>query len=91
MLYSPRMKGFGLAALIVVAAGCSNDLPTASHIDKLRVLAVKAEPPEVVPGAPSSLSALVVEPLLPQLDASVANPTVSYLWLACAIPPGATE
>jgi hypothetical protein len=91
MLYSAGMKAFGLALVMLVVCGCSSTLPSASHIDKLRVLAVKAEPPEVAPGAPSSLSALVVEPLLPQLDASVANPTVSYLWLACAIPPGASE
>ena len=72
------------AALAVLGAGCDNDLPVASFIDKLRVLAVKAEPPEIAPGATAALSALAVEPAHPE------GPTapLSALWLACSIPPG---
>ena len=54
-----------LVAATVGAAllsGCGSDLPSASFIDKLRVLAVQAEPPEIAPGATTQLSALVLEP-----------------------------
>jgi len=74
-------------AILMLLAGCSGNLPPASFVDKLRVLAVKAEPPEVAPGETSSLSALVVEPPVTQLDGG--SSPVSYLWTACKIPAGA--
>ena len=75
-----------IAALAILASGCDNDLPVASFVDKLRVLAVKAEPPEVAPGDHTKLSVLAVEPAQP------AQPVapLSALWLACLIPPGVT-
>ena len=77
-----------MAALPLLAAGaCSNDLPAASFIDKLRVLAVRAEPPEVAPGDATALDLLVVEPLVQQLDGGGAVP-LTAVWLACALPPG---
>jgi hypothetical protein len=79
-----------LVAALVAVAGCGNDLPSASLIDKLRILAVQAEPPEVAPGQPSMLSTLTVEPPIPQLDGGAPSP-VSFLWLACTIPPGTTQ
>jgi len=75
----------------VVVAGCSSDLPSSSHIDKLRVLAVRAEPPEVAPGQVTTLDALVVEPIVPQVDDLGPPNGPSYYWLACSIPPGAAE
>ncbi len=71
--------------LAFALAGCSGDLPPATRVDKLRVLAVRAEPPEVAPGQPSRLDSLTVQPP-PGGDAGAAQ--VSTLWLACLEPPG---
>ncbi len=79
------MKRLIVAALLV--GGCSSDLPAASFIDKLRVLAVRATPPEVAPGETTTLDTLAVEPLVPQLDGGAPAP-LSYVWLACALPTG---
>ena len=79
------MRTLLLAALVV--GGCSSDLPAASFIDKLRVLAVRASAPEIAPGETTTLDALVVEPLVPQLDGA-APAAPSYAWLACALPSG---
>lgn len=81
------MRGALVAAMVV--AGCSSDLPSSSHIDKLRVLAMRAEPPEVAPGQVATLDALVVEPIVPQVDDLGPPHGPSYYWLACTIPPGA--
>jgi hypothetical protein len=71
--------------LVVAAlAGCNGDLPAASFIDKLRVLAVKAEPPEVSPGQKTTLTALAVEPLAPGAPIS----PLSAYWLSCVEPSG---
>jgi hypothetical protein len=76
-----------LLPLCVLVAGCGNDLPVASFVEKIRVLAVRAEPPEAQPNEAVALDALVVQPPRQQLDGSAPSPT-SYLWLACSIPPG---
>jgi len=62
-------------------AGCSSDLPAASFIDKLRVLAVRAEPPEVAPGDTTKLDVLAVEPI-------VHPRPLTAVWLACPLPSG---
>ena len=77
-------------ALTASAVGCGADLPPASLIEKLRVLAVRAEPPEVAPGQKSMLDVLAVEPPVQQLDGGPPSP-LSYVWLACTIPPGQAE
>ncbi|HEY2748718.1 MAG TPA: hypothetical protein VGL86_29060 [Polyangia bacterium] len=78
-----------LAALALAASGaCSNDLPAASLIDKLRVLAVRAEPPEVAPGETTALDFLAVEPPLPHNDGGITPSPLSAVWLACALPSG---
>jgi len=79
-----------LPLLPLSLGGCGNDLPVSSSIDKLRVLAMRAEPPEAAPGEAVALDALVVEPPLQQLDGGAPQP-VSWLWLACAIAPGSTS
>ncbi len=66
------------------ATGCENNLPVTSFVDKLRVLAVKAEPPEVAPGATSALSVLAVGPAQPSFPVA----PLSAIWLACRVPPG---
>jgi len=78
------------AALSLAASGaCSSDLPAASFIDKLRVLAVRAQPPEVTPAQPTTtLDYLAVEPRVPQLDGGTAPSPLSAVWLACALPSG---
>ena len=77
------------AGLLLAATGaCSNDLPAASFIDKLRVLAVRAEPPEVAPGETTALDVLAVEPPLVQLDGGAAPQPLSAVWLACPYPTG---
>jgi hypothetical protein len=83
------MRRFAVAALLV--AGCGSDLPQSSFIDKLRVLAVQADPPEVAPGQPTRLRRLAVEPevLQAQDDAGPVG-ALQTLWLACAQGPGVT-
>jgi hypothetical protein len=76
-----------LVAMLVVVGGCSSDLPAANFIDKLRVLAVQAQPPEVAPGDTTALHVLAVEPLIPSLDGSAPRP-LTAVWLACALPAG---
>jgi hypothetical protein len=71
--------------LVAVAPGCSGDLPKSDVVDKLRVLAVRASPPEIAPGQTSVLDALVVGP---PLAADAAVPRLSYLWLACTETAG---
>jgi len=66
----------GFAALVV--AGCGNTFDPASFVNKLRLLGVKAEPPEVAPGQPTTLAATVGHPGLPM-------PMVQ--WDACLLPP----
>jgi hypothetical protein len=80
------MKRLILAAALLLG-GCSSDLPSASLIDKLRVLAVRAEPPEIAPGETTSLDLLAVEPIVPQLDGGAPQP-LTAVWLACPLPAG---
>jgi len=47
--------------LFALVACTNNDFDPASYVSGLRVLAVKAEPPEVAPGESSTLSALAVD------------------------------
>ncbi|HIN86280.1 MAG TPA: hypothetical protein EYN06_07355, partial [Myxococcales bacterium] len=56
---------------------CRGDLPEPSLIDKLRVLAIRADMPESTPGSTIQLDALVIEP---------NGLEVSYEWYACFIP-----
>jgi hypothetical protein len=76
--------------LLLLLAGCGNDLPPASRIDKLRVLAVQTDPPEVAPGGQIGLTILTAQPLVQQLDGAPPSP-LSYVWLACSIPQGTAE
>jgi len=74
-------RGWPWPLLAWLAAGCSESLPPESRIDKLRLLAIRAEPPEVSPGGSSVLDALVASP---PPDPGQSDPLTSYLWLACA-------
>ncbi|PIE18672.1 MAG: hypothetical protein CSA66_04245 [Proteobacteria bacterium] len=70
------------ASLVVAlpATGCLEDLPEPSRVEGLRVLGVRAEPPQVQPGDSVALDALVV-------DTEGRARTLSWSW--CLIPePG---
>jgi len=69
--------------LALAACGCTGKLPPPSLVDRFRVLAVRAEPPEVQPGAAAALDLLIVDPYAP----AEGRPR-SFLWLACATPSG---
>lgn len=74
------MRALSLA--ILFAAGCTSEFDPASFVDKLRLLAVKAEPPDVAPGQATMLSATTANP-------GGNAPTIT--WDACLLlPPPAT-
>ena len=63
-----------------LAAACGNSFDKAEYVNGLRVLAVKAEPPEVAPGQSTQLSVLAVD---------TANRPVTLTWAACTLYPKA--
>ena len=67
-----------LLVLALAVAGCGNTFDPASFVDKLRLLAVKAEPPDVAFGAMSTLTATATNP-------GGSTPTIT--WDACLLPP----
>jgi hypothetical protein len=70
---------------VVLIGGCSGDLPPSNVVDKLRVLAVRAEPPEVDPGGTTALDLLIADPKTPAPDGGgPAQPMAT--WLGCAAP-----
>ncbi len=74
-----RIVMFLLTAGCVIGSGKyprPRDLPTSTLVDRLRVLAVRSDPPEIRPGDTATFSALVVDP-------TGTIPTV--VWAAC--PP----
>ncbi|HEY5281510.1 MAG TPA: hypothetical protein VIM14_01855 [Polyangia bacterium] len=73
-----------LSALLVIPVGlvaCSNDFAPYSELDRLRVLAIQAEPATPLPGEKAALSALTFAP---------AGQGVAYHWTWCpaAAPAG---
>jgi hypothetical protein len=79
-----------LAAALALAA-CSPDFEPASRIDKLRVLAIKAEPPEIEPAGVGTVAldraALESLVLRADFDAEPAR-TTTVVHLACLPVPG---
>jgi hypothetical protein len=65
-------------ALISSLFACSDDLPNADGalVDKLRILAVRADRPEVAPDERAVLSALVMDP-------KGGGRALTWTWLAC--------
>ncbi len=51
-----------LLTLALVTAGCSDTFPPSSLVTDLRVLGVRAEPPEILPEQTARLEALIVDP-----------------------------
>ncbi|MFT3692873.1 MAG: hypothetical protein QM831_07015 [Kofleriaceae bacterium] len=70
--------------LLLVLAGCSDALDQRLDvIDQPRVLAVISEPPEVVPGTPVMMSALIADPSGVRMD--------PIAWSLCTAPKPPTE
>ncbi len=63
--------------LAVALCGCGNSFAPSSFVSGLRVLAVKADPPEVAPGQDTSLTVLAVD---------TAGATIQVTWVACTEP-----
>jgi hypothetical protein len=72
-------------ALVLLVAGCQPSLgPPLSLVDAARVVAVRAEPAEALPGASVTLTPLVVSPA-----GTVAQPRLD--WSLCLAPKPTTE
>ncbi|MGC4121886.1 MAG: hypothetical protein QM765_46360 [Myxococcales bacterium] len=66
--------------LILALSACTDPWPNVYSLKGLRVMAVRAEPPDLAPGQSTSLEALVVDPTAPaRLN--------TLLWLACNPDP----
>ena len=63
--------------LAALASACTRSFTPASYVHGLRVLAVKAEPPEVAPGQSTTLTALAVD---------TTGAPVEVSWVACTEP-----
>ncbi|ACG72737.1 hypothetical protein AnaeK_1507 [Anaeromyxobacter sp. K] len=82
-------------ALLLAAfvSGCAPDFPPASEVSGLRVLAIRAEPPEIAPAgdgsapARAALDALVAHPL----QAADPSRRATVIHLACTPVPGAPD
>jgi hypothetical protein len=69
----------GVGCLLWSLAGCQSFTdPPVSFVAGLRVLGIKAEPPQIAPGASTTVAALVV-------DTSGGTPTA--FWSQCLLPP----
>ncbi len=51
-----------LGVLLALSHGCSDDFAPYSSLDRLRILAMQAEPPTPLPGETAALSALTFAP-----------------------------
>ncbi|MBI5547627.1 MAG: hypothetical protein HY901_27405 [Deltaproteobacteria bacterium] len=66
--------------LLLLGAGCTDPWPLVTNVDGLRLLAIRAEPPDLAPGQSTQLDALVVDPREP-------GRTNTVLWFACDPDP----
>ncbi|MGM0577723.1 MAG: hypothetical protein ACQEXJ_18495 [Myxococcota bacterium] len=76
-----RLPALAVLLAALVAAGCDSDLPEPSEVDALRVLGVRAEPPELRDPGESEVTALVAD----------GEGEVSYAWELCLVPGAPTE
>jgi hypothetical protein len=79
-------RPFVLVTLALIAAGCAGDVPSPTLVEDLRVLAVRAEPPELLveregAAAPVSFQALVVDP---------RGPSMVWSWAFCPVESSQT-
>ncbi len=83
-------RTLALASAALAVAACTPDFDPASKVDRLRVLAIQAEPPEIAPpDDPDALhtAALTSLVLRADFDAEPA-PTTTVVYLACIPTPG---
>jgi hypothetical protein len=76
-----------IAAAAVALAACNPEFDPASQVDGLRVLAVRAEPPEIGPTPADGAAALTSLVLRPESTSAPATRT-TILYLACTPVPG---
>src|SRR5438105_2652666 len=59
-------QGVGVLAMLLLCAsalaGCAQPLPSRALVDDLRILGVRAEPPEAPPGTSVHFDALIADP-----------------------------
>jgi hypothetical protein len=78
---------------LLVLAACTPDFDPASRVEKLRVLAVQAEPPEIAPlpasGTPAAPDRAALTSLVLRADfATAPDRETTVLYLACIPTPG---
>jgi hypothetical protein len=56
------MRVLGIGILVVFLCGCGSPFPPITQVDRLRILAIKAEPPEVGTSEETLFSVLVADP-----------------------------
>lgn len=71
-------KRLSVFLFMLVSSGCLPDQDPASHLSGLRVLAIKAEPPEVAPGGSTQLTALALD---------TQGRSLELVWAECLRPP----
>lgn len=72
------MRREGLLSVVALLSACGTSFDPESYVDGLRVLAIKAEPPEAAPGQSTTLTALAVD---------TAGSAITVSWTACTEPP----
>jgi len=78
------MRRATLLAAALALAACSPEFDPASRIEKLRVVAIQAEPPELDPAGAATLTSLVLRADF----ATVPSRTTTVVHLACVPIPG---
>jgi len=69
-----------LLPVLLLASACGGSWKPVTVIEGLRVIGVRADPPEVRPGQPASLEALVLDPTRP-------GERTTMVWLGCEPDP----
>jgi hypothetical protein len=68
------------AALLSCQGSAPTDITPASFLNSLRILGIRAEPPEIAPGASTVTDALVFDPVLDPGN-------MTYVWIFCEPDP----
>ena len=79
---APRKRVAGGFLLCAIGAACGDLVSDRFLVNELRILAMRAEPPEIMPGGSAVLDALIADPL------GEGRP-VSYVWGLCTPDPAA--
>lgn len=74
------VAGIGLLLVLLLGGACEQPWKPVHVIDSLRVIGIRADPPEVRPGQATQLEALVLDPSRP-------GERTTMLWLGCEPDP----